>query len=99
MLTHTINKGVVEKQPLFRGKNGSIDHKRFIHERTLRRCQFTIGESVMVDGKQGVITNIVKPEEFDSLKWNGLRALPVEVWVYETSNLVCKHPKHVHRIR
>lgn len=90
MIVHTINKYVAPvkhshtKQPKvarerFTGKQGTEEHRLFIHERAFKNCKFSVGENVIYRKHPYKINNIFGPEYFTFIEWQGLSPQFIEL--------------------
>lgn len=108
MITHSITPFVTravvpvsqiprKDKPTF--KNGSPEHREYIHQGTVRYAKETWseGDAVMTRHRnsmaRGCIINI--HDEFEVAQWEGLKCKVVEVFWYNNQQMTLHHPSEL----
>lgn len=72
---------------------GSDAHKKAIFDGIMEHIyntdKYELGSTVYRAGKEGVIINLIP---FNEVTWDGLKALPIEVWWHGLDEFDVHHP-------
>jgi len=63
----------------YAGTHGTIDHKRFIHQRSLRENTFEKFENVIYKREVWNISDIYGADDFEYISWDGLSPQYIEI--------------------
>lgn len=81
----------------FSGEHGGDDHRKYIHQRALKGCNWEEGQFATMKRNRVQIMGIEK--DFDKVQWAGLSPLIVEVWIPGTDEFYVIHPNDLRKAR